>query len=178
MCSNDSEGKTENNETTIVLDKVSSESNDSAGVVENNKQDIIILKVEETVDYTQEKEINLGRLKRTLSEKCPCCGKALQLRVRQTDNLLRGETIIEEEEYKQCSVCDYEEEIKNPKKRKMVFDKTRLKKEDLIVEDGRRSRRGNNNGYPQRTRTDSNHGTKSEGGVRRNQQRNPRNFSK
>jgi DNA-directed RNA polymerase subunit M/transcription elongation factor TFIIS len=117
--------------------------------IEDNKKEEVI--IEKDVDYTQN---NLGRLKRTLSEKCPSCSKPMQLRVRQIENLQRGEIITEEDEYKKCSVCDYEEEIKNPKKRKVVFDKTQLKKEDLVIERSPRSgRRDNNDRYPKRNTT-------------------------
>ena len=57
------------------------------------------------------------------------CGHSLQLRERKFMELLRGEEIEKTEEYICCSVCDYEEEIRNPKKRKVVFDKTKFVKE-------------------------------------------------
>jgi hypothetical protein len=140
--------------------------------VEDNKKEEVI--IEKDVDYTQN---NLGRLKHTLSEKCPLCSRPMQLRVRQIENLLRGETVTEEEEYKQCSVCDFSEEIKNPKKRKSTdgFDKTRLKPEDVVIKDDRvksRGRRDNNNGYKKRAGTSSTRGETSNRSPRSGQRRN------
>jgi hypothetical protein len=113
------------------------------------KVEIVVV---EPTDYTQN---DLGRLKRTLSEKCSCCNHALQLRTRKMDSLLRGETIQEEEDYKYCPNCYEEIEIRDQKKRKATdgFDKTRLKPEDMVVKDDRKgTRRDNNNDrYPKRS---------------------------
>ena len=70
---------------------------------------------------------DLGKLKRTLKEKCSNCNHPLQLRVRSLKSLLRGVEILKEEEYKYCSNCKTEIEIRNKdlKKRTEHFDKTR-----------------------------------------------------
>jgi len=74
---------------------------------------------------------NLGKLKKTLSEKCPECSHPLQLRSRKTISLSRGVELEIEEEYKVCSVCDYEREIplRDRKKRVEHVDKTAYVKE-------------------------------------------------
>lgn len=71
-----------------------------------------------------ESEPKLGRLIRTIKDRCPLCSSHLQLRGRKTSILFRGENIEQEEEYICCSSCEYESEIKDHKKRKIVLDKT------------------------------------------------------
>lgn len=75
--------------------------------------------------------INLGRLVKTLSEKCPECNHPLQLRARKITSLSRGVEMESEEEYKVCSVCEYEQEIplRDRKKRIQHIDKTAYVKE-------------------------------------------------
>jgi hypothetical protein len=70
----------------------------------------------------------LGRLKRSMKEKCPNCGHTLQLRVREEMQLVRGEEQVNEVEYIVCPIdnCEYEAEIKEPKKRVERFDKTKF----------------------------------------------------
>ena len=73
----------------------------------------------------------VGRLIKTLSEKCPECSHSLQLRGRKILSLSRGIELESEEEYKICSVCDYEQEIplRDRKKRVEHIDKTAYVKE-------------------------------------------------
>jgi RNase P subunit RPR2 len=55
--------------------------------------------------------MELGKLKRTLSEKCPNCNKPLQLRSRfQVSIDEEGQEIQKEELYLSCSNCEYEEQ--------------------------------------------------------------------
>jgi hypothetical protein len=132
--------------------------------VEDNKKEEII--VEEPVDYTKCEPRELGRLKRTLSSKCPDCGKPLQLRAREEKQLLRGEEISSEVEYSYCPNCEFEGEFES-RKRKLVFDKTAIKKEDLVIE--RSPRRRDGNGYQKRTGINGNNGETNKGGdARRN----------
>lgn len=67
---------------------------------------------------------NLGKFKKSLTERCPHCNHILEVRVRETSFDGGGFTRVEEKEYIACSNCDYEREIKNPHVRKERFDKT------------------------------------------------------
>lgn len=69
--------------------------------------------------------MNLGRLIRSLNKRCPECDSFLQIRAIKKTVLLRGEEFNQEEEIIQCPSCEYEEKIKNPKKRVEHFDKTK-----------------------------------------------------
>jgi len=62
----------------------------------------------------------LGRLKHSLKERCPECGKVLQLRVMEVEGLQDGITIIIPKEYITCSnkSCDYERDIEQKRRRK------------------------------------------------------------
>lgn len=66
-------------------------------------------------------ELELGKLKRTLSEKCPFCNKPLQVRARIRKSYNdEGEEIETEKPYIRCSniTCDYEDlNIKNRNKK-------------------------------------------------------------
>jgi predicted RNA-binding Zn-ribbon protein involved in translation (DUF1610 family) len=137
-----------------------------APVEDNKKEEVII---EKPVDYTQSEPRELGRLKRTLSSKCPDCGKSLQLRAREEKQLLRGEEISSEVDYTYCPNCEFEGEFES-RKRKLVFDKTAIKKEDIVIE--RSPRRRDGNGYQNRARTNGNNG---EAGNRSPVRRNGRN---
>ncbi len=62
---------------------------------------------------------NLGKLKNTLGEKCPQCGKNLQTRTRSKLTVQFGEEVYFSEEYVCCSDynnCDYERKEKRNKK--------------------------------------------------------------
>lgn len=62
----------------------------------------------------------LGKLKRTLKEKCPECGKVLQLRILEIKGMRDGIETITPEEYIRCSNsnCDYEKEIEQKRRRR------------------------------------------------------------
>ena len=77
-------------------------------------------------------EAKLGRLIHSLKEKCEC-GSPLQLRARKVHTVVRGEELVEEEEYKSCPRCGLEVEIpiRDRKKRVEHFDKTKLVKEPV-----------------------------------------------
>lgn len=60
----------------------------------------------------------IGKLKKSINERCPLCGSVLQIRVYQNKTLQKGNEIYVDEEYIACSNpnCDYEREI--PKKKR------------------------------------------------------------
>ena len=70
----------------------------------------------------------IGRLKHSLKEKCPECGKVLQLRVRDIKSILKGVEITIPEEYICCSDknCDYEVAIEQKRRR--------IHGEDILME--------------------------------------------
>jgi hypothetical protein len=109
------------------------------------------------------KNKNLGRLIRTLPDKCPLCHSSMQLRARKIIVLVRGVEEDDEEEYKVCSVCDNELEIrqKDRKKRKRVFDKTAYVPEVIDKKEGR-------GGYKKRDSTSKSNGGKSDRSPRKN----------
>jgi hypothetical protein len=82
-----------------------------------------------------------GRLKRTLKDKCPYCNHPLQLRVKETMAIAAGTDITVDEEYITCSVCDYESEIREPKKRKQRIDKASIKEESFVKEGSNKNAR-------------------------------------
>jgi hypothetical protein len=51
-----------------------------------------------------------GRLKRSLKDRCPICGKVLQIRIIESESVLEGEIVTKKKEYICCSnkSCDYE----------------------------------------------------------------------
>jgi len=108
-------------------------------------------------------EENLGRLIRTLNEKCSECAHPMQLRGRKIIQIVRGLEEETEEEYKICSFCSLEVEIplRDRKKRVERPDKTRYVKE--VIEEKRR--------YPKnapdnkRVRTPKNNGTSGKRGI-------------
>jgi len=61
----------------------------------------------------------LGRLKHSLKERCPECGKILQIRVNEIKSIRKGIEIIIPEEYICCSDknCYYEREIEQKRRR-------------------------------------------------------------
>ena len=73
----------------------------------------------------------LGKLKKTLKEKCPFCNKVLQIRVISQKKLEFGEEIEVEKEVIQCSSCDFE---KSPEKKKGK-QKRKRERGDVIVTD-------------------------------------------
>lgn len=60
---------------------------------------------------------SLGKLKRTLSERCVECGYVLEIRVRQIKTIHEGVDILVDEEYIRCSNCSYEKNIKPSKEK-------------------------------------------------------------
>lgn len=93
---------------------------------------------------------NLGRLVRTLGEKCKFCGRPLQLRARKGYSMFMGEQILNEVEYIHCSNpdCDFEREVEQ-KKRKQKMDRGSVVE---LVPDRR------DNGYNQRNRSGKSNG--------------------
>lgn len=99
----------------------------------------------------------LGRLKRSLKQRCPDCNHVLQIRIRENVQMVRGEDILEETDYIVCSAeCGYESEIKEQKKRKERLDKT------AYVKPVENDRRDKNAKYPKRDSTSKNYGGKGE----------------
>lgn len=62
--------------------------------------------------------MKLGRLKHSLSVKCPDCKAVLQLRVRTIYGVEEGVEVSFPEEYIVCSRCGYEEEVEKKRKRR------------------------------------------------------------
>jgi hypothetical protein len=93
----------------------------------------------------------IGRLKHSISERCPECGKVLQVRVRKDAFLAAGIEMQDEEEYICCSnpSCCYEREILEPHKRKERPDKIALLDIPVVEERGRKNGR-----YSERGRTE------------------------
>jgi hypothetical protein len=61
----------------------------------------------------------IGKLKRSLKERCPLCGKILQIRVLELSSIRNGVPITTEEEYISCSNpnCDYERAMEQKRRR-------------------------------------------------------------
>lgn len=66
----------------------------------------------------------IGRLKRSLSERCPECRNILQIRVRDIKEIRNGVYVLVSEEYIACSNknCDYEREIEQKRIRRQEED--------------------------------------------------------
>jgi hypothetical protein len=62
----------------------------------------------------------LGKLKRTLRERCPECGNLLQLRENQKKEIRRGITIFLSKEYIACSYknCSYTRDVEQKRERR------------------------------------------------------------
>lgn len=106
---------------------------------------------------------DLGRLRKTLNEKCEFCNSPMQLRVRTKTEPVRGVDTEFEEEYKICSKCGEEVEIRfrDNKKRVTRFDKTAYVKP---IEE----KRGDNRGYNKSTRPREDNATTSRRSFRPN----------
>jgi ssDNA-binding Zn-finger/Zn-ribbon topoisomerase 1 len=70
--------------------------------------------------------MTLGRLKHSLKERCPECGKVLQLRVIDVKTMNNGIEVIVPKEYIACSNrnCDYEREVEQKRRRRQEDDLT------------------------------------------------------
>ena len=68
-----------------------------------------------------------GKLKRSLKERCPECGKVLQLRVLHEESMRKGIPIIIEIEYICCSnkSCFYKRNIEQKRRR--------IREEDIVT---------------------------------------------
>jgi len=60
----------------------------------------------------------IGRLKRSLKERCPECNGILQLREYPVNTLIDGEEVIKYREHIVCSKCEYVEEIEQKRIRR------------------------------------------------------------
>lgn len=54
----------------------------------------------------------IGKLQRTLKDRCPDCGGLLQLRIIPFSQLDEGEEITRDKKIKYCPNCEYSENIK------------------------------------------------------------------
>lgn len=88
------------------------------------------------IDIDCNNGINLGKLRKTLSEKCSECGCNLQIRVRENEVIEFGEVIFEEEVIKICSKCgtEYDYEDKRQRRKKDKINR------NIEEEDGRNAR--------------------------------------
>jgi hypothetical protein len=66
----------------------------------------------------------LGKLKRTLHEKCPECKNVLQVRIREKKEIRNGGIVLVPEEYIACSNknCNYTREIEQKRRRRQEED--------------------------------------------------------
>lgn len=62
----------------------------------------------------------IGKLKHSLKERCPECGKILQLRVIDVRSVEKGVAVILSKEYVACSnkACDYERAVEQKRRRR------------------------------------------------------------
>ena len=86
--------------------------------------------------------MSIGKLKRTIGEKCPVCNSQLQLRVRDIPAVISGLSVSTQEEIIICSnqSCEYE---RMPKKKKRKIREVEFEEEPL------------RNNYEKRRRKDS-----------------------
>jgi len=66
----------------------------------------------------------IGKLKHSLKERCPECGKVLQLRVIDVKSMMDGVEITTPKEYIACSnkSCDYERDVEQKRRRRQEED--------------------------------------------------------
>jgi hypothetical protein len=66
----------------------------------------------------------IGRLKRSLSERCPECRSILQIRIRDIKEIRNGVWVVASEEYIACSNknCEYEREMEQKRIRRQEDD--------------------------------------------------------
>lgn len=62
----------------------------------------------------------IGKLKRSLKERCPECGKVLEIRVTDIKVIENGNPVHISEEHINCSNknCDYEREVEQKRRRR------------------------------------------------------------
>lgn len=60
----------------------------------------------------------LGKLKKTLSHRCPDCNTKLQLREIEADGIENGFNVSLFEEYIYCPECGYERDVEQKKKKR------------------------------------------------------------
>jgi hypothetical protein len=66
----------------------------------------------------------IGRLKRSIKERCPECKSILQIRVREIKEIRNGVYVFVSEEYISCSNknCEYEREMEQKRIRRQEDD--------------------------------------------------------
>jgi ssDNA-binding Zn-finger/Zn-ribbon topoisomerase 1 len=68
----------------------------------------------------------IGKLKHSLKERCPECGKVLQIRVIDIKSMVEGIEFTTQKEYIACSNknCDYERDVEQKRRRRQEEDLT------------------------------------------------------
>ena len=68
----------------------------------------------------------IGKLKHSLKERCPECGKVLQLRMFEIKSMRDGVEIVTPNEYIACSnkSCEYERDVEQKRRRRKEDDLT------------------------------------------------------
>jgi RNase P subunit RPR2 len=99
---------------------------------------------------------NLGKLKKTLKEKCKNCGGLLQVRTYQESRVEDGEDYLQDVDYIECKNCDFTNEIEPKRKRAKDKGKNfKYDKEDDLNANGKNNVRKST---PSRTGKNSNEG--------------------
>jgi hypothetical protein len=98
--------------------------------IDNNENENLVVEeqvnetvgVEETVEPEFELIENIGRLRKTLKDKCAECGGVIQIRVYQEPEIEDGEEIWVDKEYRYCVNCGELGEVKPKRKRGKTFN--------------------------------------------------------
>jgi hypothetical protein len=99
---------------------------------------------------------NLGKLKKTLKEKCKNCGGLLQVRTYQESRVEDGEDYLQDVDYIECKNCDFTNEVEPKRKRAKDKGKNfKYDKEDDLNANGKNNVRKST---PSRTGKNSNEG--------------------
>lgn len=123
--------------------------------IEGKDLNFIVSEQNPDVDFSCVPERNIGRLRKTLSEKCPECGKPLQIRIISEPTIEDGEEILEDHEYKVCMFCEQFDEVESKRKKRSGKRNRFEDMEDDVRSNGKKD--------SQRSRT-----KKGNGGYRRN----------
>jgi hypothetical protein len=100
----------------------------------------------------QEQPQNIGRLRKTLGERCEC-GGVFQLRVIQEPSIDDGEEILVDKEIKICSKCFEWDEVEPKRKKRGGKSKNRFEDFDSDVRDNDKDKkRGNVKGSVRKNR--------------------------
>lgn len=117
--------------------------NTVVGSKEKESKDLNFIVSEQNpdVNFLCVPERNIGRLRKTLSEKCPECGRPLQIRIISEPTIEDGEEILEDHEYKVCMFCEQFDEVE-PKRKKRNGRRSRFEDmEDDVRSNGKSKER-------------------------------------